>query len=96
MPERLVDVERQGAEVLHTFPVTVSSPADEETFKQKALEGAGHPCRASPKVCGIRRRRLVAIAPRPSSLTQATYASSGSFSSECSSSTICSPCLWPI
>ncbi len=42
MPERLVDVERQGAEVLHTFPVTVSSPADEETFKQKALEAAGH------------------------------------------------------
>ena len=27
MPERLVDVERQGAEVLHTFPVTVSRPA---------------------------------------------------------------------
>ena len=42
MPERLVDVERQGAEVLHTFPVTVSPPADEETFKQKALEAAGH------------------------------------------------------
>ena len=42
MPERLVDVERQGAEVLHTFPVTVSPPADEEAFKQKALEAAGH------------------------------------------------------
>ena len=25
MPERLVDVERQGAEVLHTFPVTIST-----------------------------------------------------------------------
>ncbi len=29
MPERLVDVERQGLEVLHTFPVTLSPPADE-------------------------------------------------------------------
>ena len=26
MAERLVDVERQGAEVLHTFPVTISAP----------------------------------------------------------------------
>ena len=42
MPERLVDVERQGAESLHTFPVTLSPPADEEAFKQKALEAAGH------------------------------------------------------
>ena len=42
MPERLVDVERQGAELLHTFPVTLSPPADEEAFKQKALEAAGH------------------------------------------------------
>ena len=42
MPERLVDVERQGLEVLHTFPVTLSFPADEEAFKQKALEAAGH------------------------------------------------------
>jgi hypothetical protein len=43
MPEeRLVDVERRGAEVLHTFPVSVGSPADEEAFKHKALEAAGH------------------------------------------------------
>ena len=42
MPERLVDVERQGLEVLHTFPVTLSPPADEGAFKQKALEAAGH------------------------------------------------------
>ncbi len=43
MPERLVDVKRKGAEVLHTFPVTVSRPADdEEAFKQKALEAAAH------------------------------------------------------
>jgi DUF2934 family protein len=43
MPERLVDVERQGLELLHTFPVTVSPPADnEEAFKQKALEAAAH------------------------------------------------------
>src|SRR5271166_6668919 len=43
MPERLVDVERKGAEVLHTFPVTVNRPADdEEAFKQKALEAAAH------------------------------------------------------
>ncbi len=42
MPERLVDVERQGLEVLHTFPVTLSPPADKEAFKRKALEAAGH------------------------------------------------------
>ena len=43
MPERLVDVERRGAELLHTFPVAVSGPADnEEAFKQKALEAAAH------------------------------------------------------
>ena len=42
MPERLVDVEKQGATVLHTFPVTISPPATEEAFKRKALEAAGH------------------------------------------------------
>ena len=43
MPERLIDVERKGAEVLHTFPVTASAPAtDEEAFKQKALEAAAN------------------------------------------------------
>jgi hypothetical protein len=41
MPERLVDVEKQRAKVLHTFPVTISAPAtEEEAFKQKALEAA--------------------------------------------------------
>ncbi len=43
MPEKLVDVERRGAEVLHTFPVTISASAtDEEAFKQKALEAAAN------------------------------------------------------
>jgi hypothetical protein len=42
MPERLVDVEKQGSKVLHTFPVTISPPAGEEAFKQKALEAAGN------------------------------------------------------
>ena len=43
MPERLVDVEKQGAKVLHTFPVTISAPAvEDEAFKQKALEAAGN------------------------------------------------------
>ena len=43
MPERLVDIERKGEELLHTFPVTVSCPSDdEEAFKQKALEAAGY------------------------------------------------------
>jgi hypothetical protein len=43
MPERLVDVEKQGAKVLHTFPVTISAPAVEDgAFKQKALEAAGN------------------------------------------------------
>jgi Protein of unknown function (DUF2934) len=43
MPERLVDVERKGAEILHTFPVTISDPAKEEdAFKDKALEAAAH------------------------------------------------------
>ena len=41
MPERLVDVERRGTEVLHTFPVTTTAPAtEEEAFKGKALEAA--------------------------------------------------------
>ena len=42
MPERLVDVEKQGSKVLHTFPVTISPPAGDEAFKQKALEAAGN------------------------------------------------------
>jgi hypothetical protein len=43
MPERLVDVEKQGSKVLHTFPVTISAPAvEEEAFKEKALEAAGN------------------------------------------------------
>src|SRR5579875_2199343 len=43
MSERLVDVIKQGAGILHTFPVTISNPAaetDEEPFKEKALEAA--------------------------------------------------------
>jgi Protein of unknown function (DUF2934) len=43
MPERLVDVEKQGAKVLHTFPVTIGAPAvEEKAFKQKALEAAAN------------------------------------------------------
>src|SRR5580693_8495087 len=43
MPERLVDVETQGSQVLHTFPVTISAPAaEEDAFKEKALEAAGN------------------------------------------------------
>ena len=42
MPERLVDIEKQGVGVLHTFPVTINHPATEERFKGKALEAAGH------------------------------------------------------
>jgi len=45
MPERLVDVEKQGLQVLHTFPVTISDPAvetEEEAFKRKALEAAAN------------------------------------------------------
>ena len=43
MPERLVDVEKQGSKVLHTFPVTISAPAvEEEAFKEKALEAAAN------------------------------------------------------
>jgi Protein of unknown function (DUF2934) len=43
MPERLVDVEKQGSRVLHTFPVTVSAPPEEEgAFKHKALEAAAN------------------------------------------------------
>ena len=38
MPDRLVDVEKQGSKILHTFPVTISAPAaEEEAFKEKAL-----------------------------------------------------------
>jgi hypothetical protein len=42
MPERLVDVETQGSNVLHTFPVTIPAPALEGAFKEKALEAAGN------------------------------------------------------
>jgi Protein of unknown function (DUF2934) len=42
MPERLVDVEKQDSRVLHTFPVTISAPAEEQAFKEKALEAAGN------------------------------------------------------
>ena len=43
MPERLVDVERKGVQVLHTFPVAISDAAkDEEAFKNKALEAAAN------------------------------------------------------
>ena len=43
MPERLVDVETQGFNLLHTFPVTILAPAsEEEAFKVKALEAAGN------------------------------------------------------
>jgi hypothetical protein len=43
MPERLVDVQRRGTEVLHTFPVTTNASAtEEEPFKQKALEAAAN------------------------------------------------------
>jgi len=37
MPERLVDVDKQGLQILHTFPVAISNPAvatDEEAFKR--------------------------------------------------------------
>ena len=30
MPERLVDVEKRGSRLLHTFPVTTSAPPTEE------------------------------------------------------------------
>jgi hypothetical protein len=43
MAERLVDVEKRGSKVLHTFPVTVSAPPEEEgAFKLKALEAAAN------------------------------------------------------
>ena len=43
MPERLVDVEKQGSNVLHTFPITITAPAaEEDAFKEKALEAAGN------------------------------------------------------
>jgi hypothetical protein len=43
MPERLVDVEKRGSKVLHTFPVTVSTTLEEEAaFKHKALEAAAN------------------------------------------------------
>jgi len=33
MPERLVDVEKQDSKVLHTFPVTINTPTEEQAFK---------------------------------------------------------------
>ena len=45
MPERLVDVEKHGVQVLHTFSVTIKDPAveaNEAAFKRKALEAAAN------------------------------------------------------
>jgi Protein of unknown function (DUF2934) len=43
MAERLVDVQRQGAQLLHTFPVTINAPpTEEEPYRQKALEAAAN------------------------------------------------------
>ena len=43
MAERLVDIEKRGSRLLHTFPVTTSaSPTEEGPFKQKALEAAAN------------------------------------------------------
>jgi hypothetical protein len=43
MPERLVDVERRGKQVPHTFPVAINAPdPEEEAFKQKALDAAAN------------------------------------------------------
>jgi Protein of unknown function (DUF2934) len=43
MAERLVDVEKRGSRLLHTFPVTTSAPpTEEEPYKQKALEAAAN------------------------------------------------------
>ena len=35
MPERLVDVEKQGSKVLHTFPVTISAPPQRKTRSKR-------------------------------------------------------------
>ena len=43
MVERLIDVDKRGERTLHTFPVSISdASADEEAFKQKALERAAN------------------------------------------------------
>ena len=42
MPERLVDVEKHGSKVLHTFPVTICGSVEDHAFKEKALEAAGN------------------------------------------------------
>jgi hypothetical protein len=42
MPERLVDVEKQGSKLLHTFPVTISPPRGGGGVQEKALEAAGN------------------------------------------------------
>jgi hypothetical protein len=43
MTERLVDVDAPGPRTLHTFPVSIDdAKADDQSFKEKALEGAAH------------------------------------------------------
>jgi hypothetical protein len=61
MAERLVDVEKQGSKILHTFPVTI--PAEEEAFKEKALEAAGN-AKLVPNAGFDRQREQTGTGPR--------------------------------
>ena len=63
MAERLVDVEKQGSKILNTFPVTISAPAEEEAFKEKALEAAGN-AKLVPNAGFDRQREQTGTGPR--------------------------------
>ena len=69
MPERLVDVEKQGAKILHTFPVTIKTPAEEEAFKQKTAyemresDWSSDVCSSDLRAWPSSRRRLRSSCP---------------------------------
>ena len=87
MPERLVDVDRQGAEVLHTFPVSISASAvEEEAYKQKALEAA-----ANAKL--VPNEELEKLNAKDSAATtvEVTEASAGTFGPPCEATNFIAP-----
>ena len=63
MPERLVDVEKQGATVLHTFPVTISPPGPRGGIQAEGL-GGGRPREVGPERGTRKSERQDACQPR--------------------------------
>jgi hypothetical protein len=63
MPERLVDVEKQGSKLLPTFPVTISAPAWRRRRSREGFGGGGQRA-VSPERGTRRSERQDACQPR--------------------------------